>query len=301
MANGQFAMADATWTIGRLLTWTTDFLREKGAESARLDAEVLLAFARGCQRIELYTAFDEPAGDELRERFRGLVKERAAGKPVAYLVGQREFFSMAFEVTPDVLIPRPETELVVVRALDLAKQGGRDPGLAIADVGTGSGILAVCLAKRLPNSRVTAIDTSPAALAVARRNAQRHGVAERIAWLEGDVLEPVPPQPSFDVIVSNPPYVASDEIAALADDVRRFEPMVALDGGPRGTSVIERLLPQASERLRGGGWLLMEISPTIVERAEQLVDQTPGLARRQTLKDLAGLPRVIQARRAEGA
>src|SRR5262245_40112198 len=178
-------MPDAPWTIGRLLTWTTDFLRDKGAENPRLDAEVLLAHSRGCKRIELYTAFEDVAPDALRERFRALVKERAAGKPVAYLVGQREFFSLPFEVTPDVLIPRPETELIVVRALDLAKElaaaGRRD--LAIADVGTGSGILAVTLAKRLPTSRVTAVDVSPAAIAVAQRNAARHGVADRIEWV----------------------------------------------------------------------------------------------------------------------
>ncbi len=183
-------MPDEPWTIGRLLNWTTDFLREKGVESPRLDAEVLLAAARGCQRIELYTAFDEPAPDALREKFRALVKERAAGKPVAYLVGRREFFSLAFEVTPDVLIPRPETELVVVRALDLAKQIDDGP-LEIADVGTGSGVLAVTLAKHLPQCRVTATDVSAAALAIAQRNAERHGVGGRIEWYEGDLLAPV--------------------------------------------------------------------------------------------------------------
>lgn len=297
-------MPDAPWTIGRLLTWTTDFLRERGADNPRLDAEVLLAHARGCKRIELYTAFEEIAPDELREQFRALVKERAAGKPVAYLVGQREFFSLPFEVTPNVLIPRPETELVVVRALDLAKEAAKAAGdrpLEIADVGTGSGILAVTLAKHLPKCRVTAIDISPAALAVARRNGERHGVAARIEWLEGDVLAAVDPAPRFDVIVSNPPYITTAEMAGLADDVRRFEPTVALVAGESGTSVIERLIPQAAQRLRPGGWLLIEISPTIATRVEQLLDATPTLERRPTLKDLAGLARVVQARRAEGA
>jgi release factor glutamine methyltransferase len=294
-------MPEAPWTIGRLLTWTTDFLRDKGADSPRLDAEVLLAFARGCQRIELYTAFDEPAGDELRERFRALVKERAAGKPVAYLVRQREFFSLPFAVTPDVLIPRPETELLVVRALDLAKDALKAgaPDLRIADIGTGSGVLAVCLAKHIPKCRVTATDISPAALAVARRNAERHGVAERIEWLEGDVLAGVEPSAQFDLIVSNPPYVTTAELATLADDVRKYEPVAALDGGEHGTSVIERLLPQAAERLRPGGSLLMEISPTILQRVEQLVDAAPTLERRPTHKDAAGLPRVVEARRRE--
>ena len=293
-------MTDAPWTIGRLLNWTTEFLREKAAENPRLDAEVLLAFARGSKRIELYTAFDELAKDELRERFRALVKERAAGKPVAYLVGQREFFSLPFEVTPDVLIPRPETELLVVRTLDIAKTLGKSE-FEIADVGTGSGIMAVTLAKHLKQSRVTAIDVSPAALAVARRNAERHGVAERIEFVESDLFANVDAARRFDFVVSNPPYITTEEMGKLADDVRQYEPVQALDGGAAGTSVIERLLPQTVERLIPGGWFLMETSPTIAARVEQLVDATPGLERRPTHKDLAGLERVVEAKRGEAS
>jgi release factor glutamine methyltransferase len=291
-------MSDQPWTIGRLLNWTTDFLREKGAESPRLDAEVLLAHARGSKRIELYTAFDEPAADELRDRFRALVKERAAGKPVAYLVGQREFFSLTFEVTPDVLVPRPETELLVVRALDIAKPHAAE-AIAIADVGTGSGVLAVALAKHLKRCRITGIDVSPAALAVAQRNATRHGVADRIEFVVSDLFAKVEPSRRFNIIVSNPPYITTAEMAELSDDVRRFEPALALEGGVDGTSVIERLLPQTAARLSPGGWLLMETSPTIADRVEQLVDATPGLERRPTQKDLAGLARVVQAQRRE--
>jgi release factor glutamine methyltransferase len=290
-------MSDAPWTIGRLLTWTTDFLRDKGAESPQLDAQVLLAHAKGCTRIQLYTIFDEVAPDALREKFRALVKERAAGKPVAYLVGQREFFSLPFEVTPDVLIPRPETETLVVRALDLAKERFKSGALHIADVGTGSGILAVTLAKRLPQARVTAIDLSPKALAVAKRNAEKHGVADRITWIEGDVLAGVPASATFDLIISNPPYVLTSEMAKLPADVRNFEPALALDGGEQGTTVIERLLPQAAERLKPGGWLLIEIGPTTAARTESLIDATPALERQPTLKDLAKLPRIVQAQR----
>jgi release factor glutamine methyltransferase len=293
-------MPDEPWTIGRLLNWTTDFLREKGADSPRLDAEVLLAHVRGCKRIELYTAFEEPASEELRQQFRELVKQRAAGKPVAYLVGQREFFSLPFEVTPEVLIPRPETELLVVRALDLAKQAPlteRQDGIQIADVGIGSGILAVTLAKRLPSSQVTAIDVSPAALAVAQRNAERHVVTDRIEWFQSDLFASVPADRKFDIIVSNPPYITTAEMAALANDVRRFEPELALHGGEQGTDVISQLIPQAADRLAPEGWLLMEISPTIVANVEGLLDAEPRLERRPTQKDLAGLPRVVQAQR----
>jgi release factor glutamine methyltransferase len=149
----------------------------------------------------------------------------------------------------------------------------------------------------LSQARVTAIDVSPKALAVAQRNAEKHGVAERITWIEGDVLAGVPAGSTFDLIVSNPPYVLSGEMATLPDDVRKYEPALALDGGEQGTTVIERLLPQAAARLRLGGWLLMEIGPSTAARTEALIDATPGLERQPTLKDLAKLPRVVQAKR----
>lgn len=314
--------SDQPWTIGRLLNWTTDFLKEKGAESPRLDAEVLLAHVRGCKRIELYTSFEQPASEELRTKFRELIKQRAAGKPVAYLVGHREFFSLPFIVTPDVLIPRPETELLVVRAIDIAKPQPRvnDPPeqletddapetpkpkpapapakpIAIADVGSGSGIVAITLAKHVPHATLTMIDVSPAALAIAKKNAERNGVSDRITAIESDLFAALPAEQKFDMVVSNPPYITSAEMQELAVDVRRFEPTLALEGGPQGTTVIERLIPQAAERLRPGGWLLMEISPTIVERVEQLLEADSRLQREPTQKDIAGLARVVQARR----
>jgi release factor glutamine methyltransferase len=295
-------MPDDPWTIGRLLNWTTEFLRDKGAENPRLDAEVLLAHVRGCKRIELYTAFEEPASEELRGKFRELVKQRAAGKPVAYLVGQREFFSLPFEVTPDVLIPRPETEQLVVRVLDLAKQlplTERTDGVQIADVGTGSGVLAVTLAKQIADSQILAIDASEAALAVAKRNAERHGVADRIDWLQSDVLAAVSDERLFDFIVSNPPYVTSAEMRSLASEVRQYEPAAGLDGGPEGVDVIQRLIEQAPPRLRPGGWLLIEVSPMIASRVEALLEAAPALERRAMQKDLAGLARVAQAQRRE--
>ena len=165
---------DSTWTVLRLLEWTTRYLRERGSESARLDAEILLAACRGCSRIELYTAFEEEASTSLRDQFRELVRRRAEGCPVAYLTQQREFFSRSFKVTPDVLIPRPETEFIVTTLLDLVERhGGRDRALTIADVATGSGILAVTCCLELPSSRVKATDITPAALSVARQNAAR--------------------------------------------------------------------------------------------------------------------------------
>jgi release factor glutamine methyltransferase len=284
------------WTVGRLLTWTTDFLKSKGADSPRLDAEVLLAHARSCQRIELYTAFEEEPTEAVRTAFRELVGRRAKGTPVAYLVGRREFFSLNFEVTPDVLIPRPETETLVVRAIDLAKSLAGDK-LHIADVGTGSGIIAVTMAKRAKNCRVTAIDISPAALEVARRNAEKHGVAERIEFVESDLLAAASSETKFDMVLSNPPYVATNEMATLAADVRDYEPHLALDGGVNGTQAIERLVPQAAERLQPGGWLLVEVGVSNSALVENIVKANAAFELNETLSDLGNIPRVVQARR----
>ena len=290
-------MADE-WTIGRLLAWTTDYLKRQGAESPRLDAEILLAAARGCQRIDLYTSFEEPADEAVREKFREWVRRRAEGMPVAYLVGRKEFYSLSFRVTPDVLIPRPETELLIVRLLDLAKERGPEAAaLSIADVGTGSGIIAVTAAKHLPTAKVAAIDVSAEALAVARENAADHGVADRIEWFQSDLFSAVPADRQFDFIASNPPYVSSAEFAKLPATVKNFEPQAALEAGPRGTEVIERLVPEAAERLTAGGRLLIEISPMIEAAARADSRARTNIEPGPTIKDLAGLPRVVQARK----
>jgi len=294
------------WTIGRLLTWTTDFLKEKHSGSPRLDAEVLLAHARSCQRIELYTVFEEVPDEQVRQQFRELVSRRAGGTPVAYLVGHREFFSLSFQVTPDVLIPRPETELLVVRALDLVKTMSDLPspspslegrGIRIADIGTGSGVLAVCCAKQLPACAVTAFDISSSAIEVATKNAAQHEVADRIEFVCSDLFGVRPVAAEFDLIVSNPPYVASSEMAGLEAGVRDHEPHLALDGGEQGTEIIERLVPQAAERLKPDGWLLIEVSPTNASQVEQLLAAEPRLEGHETIQDLAGLPRIVQAQR----
>jgi len=288
-------MSDDVWTVGRLLTWTTDWLGARGSDAPRLDAEVLLAHVRGCPRIALYTAFDTPVADAERARFRELVKRRGEGEPVAYLVGSREFFSLAFTVTKDVLIPRPETEGLVVRSLDLVKSAAAP---RIADVGTGSGAIAVTLAKQLPRATLVATDIAPAALAVAQANAERHGVAERITFVECDLLADPQAAGPWDVIVSNPPYVRDDEYAALPRDVRDHEPKTALVAGPTGVEIVTRLAAEAAERLAPGGWLLVEIGPSTAAAAESALAAQPGLVPGPTLKDLAGLPRIVQARRA---
>ncbi|MEX1223220.1 MAG: peptide chain release factor N(5)-glutamine methyltransferase [Pirellulales bacterium] len=287
---------DEKWTILRLLQWTEDYLRQHNAESPRLEAEVLLAEARSCQRIELYTAFDEEADEPTRLTFRELVRRRADGMPVAYLVGRKEFYSMSFRVTPEVLIPRPETEHIVVALLDLVKEYTRpEPTLQVLDVGTGSGILAVCAAMHVKNCQVTAVDISNEALEIARKNAAAHQVEERIAFVESDLLAALPAEQTFDFIVSNPPYVSESEYAELPTDVREHEPRGALVGGPTGAEVIARLIDQAAPRLRQGGALLIEISPMIHESVKKLVEARDDLRLESTIKDLAGHYRVVQA------
>lgn len=280
------------WTVGRLLEWTTGWLRGREADSPRLDAEVLLASVLGCQRIELYTRFDEVVADEPRAAFRELVKRRGHGEPVAYLTGTKEFFSLSFRVTRDVLVPRPETESLVVRSLDLCRGLA---GARIVDVGTGSGAIAVVLARHLPGASITAIDISPQAVAVARENVEAHGVADRVRVLEGDLLSGLPEEATFDLIVSNPPYIREDEFAGLPRDVRDFEPRGALVAGPRGVEPLERLAGMAADRLVTGGWLLVEIGPQ--RASEEVLAAAPHLQAASTLPDDAGIPRIVQARR----
>ncbi len=283
------------WTVGRLLQWTTDYLKRRGSETSRLDAEVLLAESLGCQRIQLYTAFDEVPPEDKLAAFRDLVRRRAEGTPVAYLVGRREFYSLSFAVSPAVLIPRPETEFVVIAVLDLAKLQSYDSQIEVCDVGTGSGAIAVSIAKHLPGCRVTALDVSPDALEVAGRNAAAHGVDDRVELVQSDLLSALAADRQFDFIASNPPYVSEDEAKNLPESVKTHEPRQALVAGPRGTEIIERLVVEAAPRLRSGGHLLMEISPMIHRAVVEMIDADHHFEPAPTIKDLAGLPRVAHA------
>ena len=286
---------NAEWTVGGLLDWTAKFLAKKGSEFPRLDAEVLLAHALGCQRIDLYgIRHGETAPEDVRRAFRELVRRRVEGCPVAYLVGRKEFFSLALEVSPAVLIPRPDTELVVVECLNLAK---KMPEPHILDIGTGSGNIAVAVARQLPRAQVTAVDLSPAALAVAARNAARHGVAERIRFLVGDLFAPVPAGERFDFILSNPPYIAREDLDQLPVGVRDYEPRLALDGGPGGYAVFDRLVAGARDFLNPGGYLIVEIGAPQEGPARQRITAHGGYELAETVHDHSGHPRVLRAQR----
>jgi release factor glutamine methyltransferase len=282
------------WTVGTLLNWTANFLLEKGCESPRVDAEVLLAHALGCKRIDLYgLRHAEPAVDEVRQRYRELIRKRIEGCPVAYLVGKKEFFSLEFEVTPAVLIPRPDTELVALECLALAKSLAEP---RIVDIGTGSGNLAVAIARQHKGAQVTAVDISTDALVVARRNAERHGVTERITFFQGDLFGPIGAE-LYDFVISNPPYIAGADLARLPVGVRDYEPHVALDGGPDGYAVFERLIRDAQGHLKPGGWLIVEIGAPQEATARTRLQEQPCYELAPTVRDLAGHPRVLKARR----
>lgn len=289
-------MTDQEWTIGRLLSWTADFFGQKNIDSPRLAAEVLLSSSLHCQRIELYTRFDEVVSEAVRNEFRGLVKRHASGEPVAYLVGQREFYSLSFAVNGHVLIPRPETEHLVSEALDRLPAKSTEP-LNVCDVGTGSGAIAVCLAKYLPQATITAIDISPNALDVARSNAENHKVSERIEFRQADLLSQVQGE-VFDAIVSNPPYISETELAAVPDSVKKFEPRQALVGaGADGGQTTRDLIDQALPRLKPGGWFLVETSPMLAASLKSYLEGQPKWKRCGVVKDSAGHPRVLWAQK----
>jgi len=239
------------WTTLKVLDWTKEFLAARGVENARLEAEWLLCAVTGLDRVGLYLNFEKPLDVEELAAYRAMVARRGRREPLQHILGTQEFCGLEFEVTPAVLIPRHDTETLVNEAL------ARMPGAqSILDIGTGSGCIAVALARRLPGVSVTAVDISEDALVVARRNAVRNGVA--IEFLQGSLLEPVAGR-HFDLIVSNPPYIPSSDIETLQPEVRDFDPRGALDGGEDGLDVYRALIPAAATCLNPCGWMFLEV------------------------------------------
>lgn len=269
-----------------------DRLRGAGVESARLDAEVLLARAAGLDRSGVFARLPDPLPPPVAERFEAFVTRRCRREPVAYIVGEKEFYSLAMAVSADVLIPRPETEMLVDAALE-----GLPAGAAICDIGTGSGCIAVALAARRPDVRVTACDLSGPALAIAALNATRHGVAARIDLVRSDLAHAFRPGPRFDVVVANPPYVADGE--ALEPELD-FEPRAALRAGGDGLDVIRRLVPQVVSRLKPRGRLIVEFGSE-QESAVRGIAEQAGFAPVEIRRDLAGCARVLVASLPGGA
>ncbi len=281
------------WTVLKILQWTTGYLQEKGVENARLDSELLLAAALGLDRVGLYLNYDRPLeGGEL-ERYRGMVARRAKREPVQYILGEAEFWSLPLMVTPAVLIPRADTEVLVEEGL---KRLTEAPG-PVLDVGTGSGAIVLALASEAENSDFTALDISPEALAIAKKNAERHGFLDRVQFLEGDLA--ALPAGSYHLIVSNPPYIPAGEMAILMPEVRDFEPTLALQGGDDdGLAAYRLLAKQAVALLAPGGWLLVEVGAGQAAAVEAIFSAA-GLQQCYLRDDYAGIARVVGGCRSE--
>jgi release factor glutamine methyltransferase len=302
-------------TLSAVLSQAEAELTAHGIENPRLDAEVLLVHVLKTDRAGLYTHLYDPLVEEQIRAFDQLVQRRAQREPLQYITGVQEFWSLAFKVDPRVLIPRPETEVVVEVALPLLRrdtsplsspspfqgkdQGEREFPLKLLDIGTGSGCIAIALAAELPQAAIWAIDISADALAIARKNAQRHGVAERILFLQGDLFVPFrEDKKSFDLIVSNPPYIERDDLPSLQPEVQDWEPRVALDGGTDGLDFYRRLLAEGPAFLCSGGWLVMEIGHGQADEVLSLVREQRDLTEVHCVYDYAGKERAIMARKA---
>ena len=294
-------MADAApWTVRRILEWTTGFFTRKGIDPPRLSAERLLAHVLNYPRIRLYTDFDRQLSDQELSAYRALVQRAAEQEPVEYLSETAHFFNLEFEVNRDVLIPRPDTETLVESILQLARLGPGMESPRVLDLCTGSGCIAAAVAFHLKNAIVIAVDVSDKAIAVARRNIEKLGLAGRVTVLEGDLYAPlaqlVDGRP-FDLIVANPPYIASEKIAELDRSVKDFEPLVALDGGPDGLALHRRILEGAADRLVAGGRVYLEIAYDQGPLAKEMAAGYPDFEQLGILKDYAGNDRVLAARK----
>jgi release factor glutamine methyltransferase len=273
-------------TLIEVLRRATGYLEQHGSTSPRLDAELLLAHALSLRRLDLYLQFERPLADPELVPYRELIARRGRGEPVAYLVGRKEFMKLEFEVTPDVLVPNPDTEPLVLRAIEWARARG-GPVRAV-DVGTGSGCIAIALAHYVPEVSVCATDVSPAALEVARRNAERLGVGERVAFAEGSLLGPV--GGAMDLVCANLPYLATG--GSYPPEVLA-QPRTALVAGPRGSELVLQLLEQAPARLAPGGAVLAEIDPALTEEVLPVAQRL--YAGHRLHRDLGGQVRVLEA------
>jgi release factor glutamine methyltransferase len=289
------------WIIKDLLSVTADYLKKKDIDSPRLCAEILLAHQLKTSRIKLYLDFDKPLNENDINEYRILVQRRLKREPVQYITGVQEFWSRDFNVGPQVLIPRAETELLVEQAVSILgnKQGSSVTGAAsVLDVGTGSGAIAVSVAGEFPDADIWASDVSAEALEIARSNAHKHGLGARIQFVESDLLSAFHDTSQFfDIIVSNPPYIPSEDYNALPPEVGQYEPRTALDGGEGGILFVQKLILEAKDFLRPGGWLLIEMAPFQTAKAMDLVAQTGYYGEQRIAKDYSRKERVVMARK----
>ena len=301
MYNGPFMPeTDGTWTVRRLLEWTTPFFTRKGVDSPRLSAELLLGHVLGVPRIKLYTDYDRPLEARQLAAYRELVRRAAEDEPVAYLTGRAHFFSLEFAVTRDVLVPRPDTETLVENVIQLIRHRAELANARVLDLCTGSGCIAAAIAHNVKDAIVVATDISPAAVAVARENLERLGLVPRVLIEEGDLFAPlerlVDRQP-FHLLVANPPYIPTGQIAQLDRSVREYEPLSALDGGLDGLAIHRRILSESPSHLFPGAHVFLEIAFDQAELAREIAAEHPEFTDVRIFKDQAGNDRVLAARR----
>ena len=298
-------MTNETWTVLKIIQWTTEYLKGKGIDNPRLDSEVLLAHLLRLDRVGLYLNFDRPLSRDELSSFREIVKRRGSREPLQYITGHQEFWSLDFKVTPDVLIPRPDTEILVEEALKAVRRETLDVRrqnqlpFTILDLCTGSGCIAISLAHELKDAVVYAVDTSEAALSIARENAEKNVVQDRVIFLQGDLYEALTSHvsrlTSYDLIVSNPPYIKNIDIPNIQPEVRDYEPRMAVDGGTEGLGFYKRIVADAPNHLSPHGWLMVEVGEGQADAVSKMMADTGAFESISTVKDLAGIERVVKA------
>jgi len=287
-----------TWTIQKLLNWIVEYLTDKGVDSPRLSAELLLSHILGMKRIELYTQFDKSVPKQQLDKLHDLVKRAGQHEPIAYLTGKAEFYSLQFEVSPDCMIPRPETELLAERAIEFLRT--RSGTQFVCDLCTGCGCIAVAIAKNTPGAQIIATDISDAALRVAAANVEKYQLKDRIELLQGDLFDPIMPQldvHKFDLIVCNPPYVSAPEFEALDKNVKDYEPGPALLAGNDGLDIYRRICEKVDQFLKPDAALILEIGYAQGRAIKELLEQTGIFAEIKIEKDLHKNDRVVIARK----
>jgi release factor glutamine methyltransferase len=305
-AGPSYNLAMQTWTIQKLLNWVTQYLTSKGIDSPRLSAELLLSSVVGLKRIELYTQYDTPVAKEQLDQLHDLVERAGRHEPVAYLTGKTEFYSLELSVSPDCMIPRPETELLVQRAIEFLR--ARTGVQFVCDLCTGSGCIAVAIAGNFPDARVIATDICPAALAVAAGNVEKHELKDRITLLCGDLFDPIMPHVDvdklvrdsdrgFDLIVCNPPYVSAAEYGNLEKNVRDYEPKVALFAGDDGLDIYRRVIEKAEQFLKPAAALMLEAGYAQGPAVRELLEQTGAFTEIKIERDIHDNDRIVTARK----
>jgi release factor glutamine methyltransferase len=290
-------MSEVERTISGAFNWGSRLLKERGIESPRVDAELLLGKALKMDRVQLYLSFYRALTQQQFAYYQSLLHKRIRGEPIQYILGRREFWSLDLKVIPKVFIPRPETELVVEEALKIFREA-RSPTLRFMEVGTGSGAIAIALAKEMEGCFIAAEDVSWEAIVLAQENAEIHGVAGNIRFLVGDLFSPLKEVKfPFDLIISNPPYIPSSKIATLPREIAEFEPRIALDGGPDGLQFIRKIVTGSGSFLKDGGWLMLELGEKQGDAIAEMIREVGFFESPSITKDHAGVDRVIRARK----